>query len=183
MPSRSHNGYTYGLYAQCEYLLSHPTIAAYVQCVLFYFPSNTTHGTRVFSVDLCFKVSPEDLMEKFIDTLARLPNLRTLEILSVSHRSPVTTALKHKCAKFPNIREMVVDATYPDFIRTCPNLESLTFRHDFNHRAYMAVGSYCAGLRRIAGVDVDIFQLVRREFMTTSSNMKQSLNGIMSQMW
>lgn len=31
--SSPRNGHTYGLYAQCEYLLSNPTIAAHVQCV------------------------------------------------------------------------------------------------------------------------------------------------------
>ena len=36
-------GRTYGLYAQCIYLLSNPTIAAYVQWVYFYLRSNRTH--------------------------------------------------------------------------------------------------------------------------------------------
>ena len=34
---------TYGLYDQCTYLLSNPTIAAYVQWVEFYLRSNGTH--------------------------------------------------------------------------------------------------------------------------------------------
>ena len=33
---------TYGLYAQCKYLLSHPTIATHVQCVELYFHAETT---------------------------------------------------------------------------------------------------------------------------------------------
>ena len=70
--------------------------------------------------------APKDLMNKFVDTLARLPNLRTLELLSVSRRGPVTAGLKRKCANFPSIREMAVNVTYPDFIRSCPNLEGLT---------------------------------------------------------
>lgn len=41
--SRPHGSYTYGLYAQCEYLLSNPTVATYVQCVGPHLQSNTAH--------------------------------------------------------------------------------------------------------------------------------------------
>ena len=53
-------------------------------------------------MDLRLKDAPDDLMDKFIDTLVRLPNLGTLELLNVSDGSPVTTVLERKCAKFPN---------------------------------------------------------------------------------
>jgi len=105
-------------------------------------------------VDLSFRDAPDDLMKKFIDTLVRLPNLRTLELLSVSHRSPVTAGLRRKCAKFPSIREMTVCSMYPDFIRSCPNLESLTFRRGFVEHSCAAVSSYGAGLKRVGGVDI-----------------------------
>ena len=113
-------------------------------------------------------------MKKFIETLVRLPNLRTLELLSVSHRSPVTAGLKRKCAKFPNIREMTVDDTYPDFIRSCPNLGGLTFRYGLGSSACTALESYGAGLKRIAGVNVDLDTsfVTRCEFMDTSSHLK-----------
>jgi hypothetical protein len=128
-------------------------------------------------VDLRFKDAPNDLMKKFVDTLARLPNLRTLELLSVSHRTPVTTGLKRKCAQFPNIREMIVDPTYPDFIRSCPNLESLTFRRGLRSRSYVAINSYGAGLKRVAGVDFQVFYNVRCKFAKASSYLKQLLSG------
>ena len=134
-------------------------------------------------MDLRFKDAPKDLMTKFVDTLVRLPNLRTLELLNVSHRSPVTTGLKRKCAKFPNIREMTVDATYPDFIRSCPNLKVLTFRYGLSYRAYTALESYGAELKRVAGVDFDTFFVTQCEFMNTSFHLKQPLNGVVSQMW
>jgi len=70
--------------------------------------------------------------------------------------SPVTAGLKRKCAKFPNIREMTVDDTYPDFIRSCPNLEGLTFRYSLGSSVYTALESYGAGLKRVEGVDVDL---------------------------
>ena len=65
-------------------------------------------------------------MRRFIDTLTRLPNLRRLELLSVSHRGPITRALKRKSAKFPNIHEVLIDSKYPDFVISCPNLESIS---------------------------------------------------------
>jgi hypothetical protein len=93
-------------------------------------------------------------MTKFIDTLVRLPNLRTLELLDVTHRGPVTRGLKRKCARFPSIREMAVCSMYPDFIRSCPNLESLTFRRAFVLHSCTAISSYGAGLKRVVGVDI-----------------------------
>ena len=103
-------------------------------------------------MDLSFNDAPKDLMTKFVDVLVRLPNLRTLELLHVTHRGPVTRALKRKCAQFPSIREMTVCTICPDFIKTCPNLESLTFRHGFGRVAADALSLYGAGLRRVKGV-------------------------------
>ena len=94
-------------------------------------------------------------MDKFIDTLVRLPNLGTLELLNVSDGSPVTTVLERKCAKFPNIHEMTVDATCLNYIRSCPNIEDLTLRYGLSYTGYTALKSYGAGLKRVAGVDAD----------------------------
>lgn len=91
-------------------------------------------------------------MRKFIDTLLRLPNLRRLNLLGVTHRSPVTAALEHEWAIFPNIREMVVDRSCPDFIKSCPNLESLTFRCDLDDRACGTIELYGGGLKRVTGI-------------------------------
>lgn len=43
--SNSHGGYTYGLYAQCLYILSNPAIAPYVQCV-GYHRASPQHSSR-----------------------------------------------------------------------------------------------------------------------------------------
>lgn len=40
------DGYTNGLYAQCEYLLSNPIVAAYVQCVSLSISPKMTHRAR-----------------------------------------------------------------------------------------------------------------------------------------
>ena len=168
----SPNGHTYGLYEQCAYLLSNPTIATYVQCVRPFFHLNITHGPdsyRVLSVDLRFKDAPKDLMKRFINTLARLPNLRRLELLSVSHRGPVTPALKRKSAKFPNIREILVDSKYPDFVTTCPNLESLTFRYRPTYCFCKTINSCGAGLERVAGLKLSMSYGVRCGLISTSS--------------
>jgi hypothetical protein len=121
-------------------------------------------------------------MKVFIDALTRLPNLRRLELLSVSHRAPVTVALKRKCANFPNIREMTVSPKYPDFIKCCPNLESLTFRHGLSQRSCVAIDLCGSKLKRIAGVDCRVGPHVRCEFTKVSPTLKQPLNGTVSQM-
>ena len=105
-------------------------------------------------MDLSFKDTPKDLMTKFVDVLVRLPNLRVLELLGVTHRSPVTRGLKRKCARFPNIREMTVSSIYPDFVRSCPNLESLTFRYGLVENSSTTLGSYGAELKRVGGVAI-----------------------------
>jgi len=112
-------------------------------------------------------------MKKFVDTLVRLPNLRTLELLSVSHRSPITTGLKRKCAQFPTIREMTVCSMYPDFIKSCPNLESLTFRRGFVLYSCTTISSYGAGLKRVGGVDIGRSLNVECEFQKAPFNPGQ----------
>ena len=49
---------------------------------------------------------PNGSYDKVHRALTRLPNLRILELLDVTHRSPITRGLKLERAKFPNIREM-----------------------------------------------------------------------------
>ena len=141
------------------------------------FEYNSSVGLcRVLSVDLSFKGAPKDLMTKFVDVLVRLPNLRTLELLEVSHRDPVTRGLKRKCAKFPSIREMIVSSTYPDFIKSCPNLESLTFRDGMDDVS-TTLSSYGAELRRVGGVDICPSSHVECEFPGLFSSPTQPLNG------
>lgn len=78
---------------------------------------------------------------------------------------------------------MTVNAEYPDFIRSCPNLEGLTFRSNLSSSCYSALKSYGAGLKRITGVNLGPFFALQGGFMTTSPRLKQPLNGIISQMW
>ena len=145
------------LYAECAYLLLNPAIAAYVQYVqLLPRKLMVPHGRlcRNFSVRLCFSLAPEDLMTKFVDCLVQLSNLKTLEILSVSSRAPISKALKRKYAVFPSIRELRITHACHHFIRNCPNLEHLTFTSGLDTHAPVTVHSHGKGLKRIAGVDV-----------------------------
>jgi len=169
-------GQSYGLYDQCWYLLSNPNIAACVRCVRSHpILKNIAHSNhRTLSVDLAFRDAPKDLMKKFVDTLLRLPNLRTLELLGISHRSPVAAGLKRKCATFPNIREMIISPKYPDFVMSCPNLESLTFRHGFTSRSSVAINLCGAGLTRIAGIDFSRDRWVSCELPSTSYRLISS---------
>jgi len=131
-------------------------------------------------VDLHFEGSPKDLVRKFIATLLRLPNLRTLELLSAGRRCPITVGLKPKYAQFPSIREMIVPPEYPDFVRSCPNLESLTFRcgFGFSDRSFTAIDLCGAGLKRVVAVRfADRTYSVQCEPMNTLPKLKQPLNG------
>lgn len=131
-------------------------------------------------MDLHFNDEDKDvnkkLMNRFIDTLALLSNLRRLELLSVTHRSFVTAGLKREHAKFPSIREMVVSPKYPGFVKCSPNLESLTFRHGFRTRSKVAIELCGAKLKRVVGVDFSTDSHVECEFMKASPNLKQLLN-------
>jgi len=127
-------------------------------------------------VDLSFKDAPEDLMTKFVDALVRLPNLRTLELLAATRSSPVTRGLKRECARFPSIREMTVCPMCPDFIRSCPNLESLTFRHGFERDFVNALSLYGAELKRVRGVDTSRGWSMEYEFLKVPSELRESLN-------
>jgi len=112
-------------------------------------------------------------MTKFVDVLTRLPNLRTLDLLSVSNRVPVTLGLvESEIAKFPSIREMSVCVTYPDFIGSCPNLESLTFRRGFWNLCSKALRDYGAELKRVGGI---IDSNVECELLKAPSGPRQSL--------
>ena len=117
-------------------------------------------------------------MTKFVDVLVRLPNLRTLELLYVTHRSPITRALKRKSAKFPSIQEMTVCTICPDFMKTCPNLESVTFRHGFGKVATDALSLYGAGLKRVKGVMMHNSLNMECESARVPPDPRHSLNAL-----
>lgn len=91
-------------------------------------------------------------MEKFVNCLVELPNLKTLEILHVSSRAPVSKALRRKYAVFPGIRVLRITNACHHFIRNCPNLEDLTFTAGLDKHASETLRSHGRGLKRIAGV-------------------------------
>jgi len=92
-------------------------------------------------------------MTMFVNVLAQLPNLRTLELLHVTHRGPITRALKRKSTKFPSIREISVCKYCTDFVKACPNLESVNYRDGFWDVSPGGSLDFCgAGLKRIEGV-------------------------------
>ena len=127
-------------------------------------------------MNLAFKGAPDNLMTKFVDVLVRLPNLRTLHLLAISHRDPVTRGLRRKCAKFPNIREMTVCSIYPDFIKNCPNLESLTFRNGFLLYSRAIISSHGAGLKRVRGIPFEPSSNVECKFSKLTFKPRQKLN-------
>ena len=93
-------------------------------------------------------------MTKFVDCLVQLPNLKVLEILSVSSRAHISKALRQKRARFPSIRELRITHECHLFIKDCPNLEILTLTDGFGLYSPITVRSHGRGLRHIAGVNV-----------------------------
>jgi hypothetical protein len=155
-----------GLYAQCSYLLLNPTISFYVEYVsvqTFVYTSQTHVALfcRTLSVDLYFKYAPKDLMSKFIDCLIQLPNLRTLEVFSTSHVSPITRGVKRKSARFPSIRELGISNRTAKFVRCCPNLETVTAPDRLNLEGAAVLSSHgreLNSLKRVVGIAEECVQ-------------------------
>lgn len=107
---------------------------------------------RTLSVDLYFKYAPKDLMSKFIDCLVRLPNLRTLEIFSTSHLSPITRGLKRKSARFPSVRELAISNRTAKFIGSCPNVETVIAPDLLTLEGATILSSHGKGLEKLKRV-------------------------------
>lgn len=93
-------------------------------------------------------------MTIFIDCLVRLPNLTTLDVFNIDDVGRVVRGLERKCARFPNIRELWVDGASVVFVRSCPNVESVTATGLYlpNVGLLCTHGNNLKRLRRVAGV-------------------------------
>jgi hypothetical protein len=110
-------------------------------------------------------------MTKFVDCLVRLPNLKTLEILSVSSRAPISKALKRKYARFSSIRELRITCACHHLIRNCPNLETLIFMTGIDTHTPATLRSHGKGLKRVAGIGVYDRRGVCGELTNKSSSL------------
>jgi hypothetical protein len=118
-------------------------------------PQMKTHEVppcRTLSVDLNFANAPKDLITTFVDCLARLPNLRTLEIFSTTHFGPITRGLKLKSARFPGIRELRISDATVKFVGSCPNVESVIVTDGFSRDGASILSSYGKELRKLERV-------------------------------
>jgi len=113
-------------------------------------------------------------MTKFVDCLVQLPNLKTLEILGVSSRGPISKALKRKYAIFPSIHELRITYACHHFIRNCPNLENLTFTDGLDMHSPASVRSHGGGLKRVAGVDLNPGRGIYGESVNKSFSLSSS---------
>ena len=107
-------------------------------------------------MDLHFKNAPEDLMTKFIDCLIRLPNLRTLEVFSTTNLYNVKRGLRRKSAKFPSVRELVINERTAGFIRSCPNVEVITAPSGLSDEGAKILNTHgrrLKNLKRVVGVN------------------------------
>ena len=117
-----------------------------------------------FSVRLPPMRYPQDLIDKFVECIVRLPNLKTLEVLEVRARAPISKALRRKHAIFPTIRELRITPACHHFIRKCPNLKDLTFTTTMDTYAPSTLLAYGKGLRRVAGVTGGVHGELRKNY-------------------
>jgi len=113
-------------------------------------------------------------MTKFVDCLVLPPNLKSLEILSVSSRGPISKVLKRKHARFPSIPELRITHACHHFIRNCPNLGNLTSMNGLDMHSPASVRSHGGGLKRVAGVDLNPGWGICGESVNKSSSLNSS---------
>ena len=116
------------------------------------YPQIGTHEAppyRTLSVDLYFTRAPEDLMAKFIDCLALLPNLKTLEVFSTTRDGLPPGVFRQKSTWSHAIRELTIDGTTMELVGRCPNVESVTVRGTLFPEGATLLGSYGKGLKKL----------------------------------
>ena len=119
-------------------------------------------------------------MTKFVDCLVRLPNLRTLGIIRASHVDPMRRGLKRRSAQFPNIRELEIDGELLKFVRSCPNVESITMIGSSlcDVETLSSHAKELSKLRRIAGVfHGDIWKSEFNTFWSEASIYRKYRHG------
>ena len=93
--------------------------------------------------------APEDLMAKFIECLALLPNLKTLEVFSTVRAGVPPGGFGQKSTWSRAIRELTIDGTTMELVGRCPNVESVTVRRMLSSGGATLLGSYGKGLKKL----------------------------------
>lgn len=116
--------------------------------------------SRALSVDLRLIHATKDFMTVFIDCLVLLPNLTTLDVFIVDDISHAISGLERKCARFPNIRELWAHGVSVVFVRSCPNVESVTTTGIYPQGVEVLCthGKKLKRLKRVAGVPKEYIQ-------------------------
>ena len=156
-----------GLYSQCSYLLLNPSVGVYVQCVdlRILLPVSRTLVIvfyRFISVDLRFEGAPRGLTTKFLNCLAQLPNLRTMEAFGTGGATSVIRGFERNPVQFPGVCELVIGDDTAEFIGRCPNVETI-----ISPRPLSSIGATILNsegrklkkLKRVVGVAEDSVQL------------------------
>ena len=115
---------------------------------------------RTISADLWFCDAPRGLTAKFVNCLAQLPNLRTLEVFG--SYTPDMRGFKRNPAQFPSVRELVIDNGTAEFIKRCPNVETIISPKPLSSIGATILnseGRKLKRLKRVMGVAEDSVQL------------------------
>ena len=114
------------------------------------------------SVDLDFRSAPHDLMTKFIDCLALLPNLKALEVFRASPIDPFLRELGWESARFPSVCDLVVEDATATLVGCCPNVESVVVTNGLysdDPATLNLRGKRLEKLKRFVGVSVPSVEL------------------------
>lgn len=101
------------------------------------------------SVDLNIPGAPRDLLTKFVDCLVLLPNLEALEVFRANPEGPPQKELGWERARFPSVRELVVEDTTATLVGCCPNVESVVFTDGFYSENPATLGLHEKGLEKL----------------------------------
>lgn len=114
---------------QCETLLSNRPLASYLRFVslfniLWHLPADF-FSRRIMTVDLTCD-GTDEIVDIFVRCLAALPNLHTLEVISMGmdYSDPLCDALTG--IRLPQIKTLILPSMAHCLLRHCPNIDDLT---------------------------------------------------------
>ncbi|KIJ63395.1 hypothetical protein HYDPIDRAFT_113388, partial [Hydnomerulius pinastri MD-312] len=103
-----------------------------------------------------------EIMPAFVQCLASLPNVTTIEIVHAHSR--MTTALKNtfEGKQFPSVRKMILPSCAHEILRCCPNVEEVICNEDSGSRLVGAImKGNCNQVQILKGINAPSKRLIK----------------------